>query len=368
MKTRAAVAFEAGRPLEVLEVDLDGPKTGEVLVEMEACGVCHTDAHSVSGAEPWRKFPFIPGHEGCGIVRDLGPDVKDLKVGDKVIPLYKSECGYCHPCRSGRTNNCGTIMPTQKRGLMMDGSSRFSYRGGEILHFMGCSAFSNFTVAPEISFAKISPDAPSHEICLLGCAVTTGLGAVLKTANVHRGSTVAVFGLGGIGLACIQGARIAGASRIIAVDINEEKFELARQFGATDTIKAGTSASVSEQITAMTNGGCDYTFEAAGAIPAMQEAIAAAHPLWGTCCLLGNTPDEARLSLHPTMVLSGRKITGCTFGGVLGRSELPSYAARAVAGEIELTPMITHQLPLEQINQAFDLMLSGKSIRTVITF
>lgn len=369
MKTRAAVAFEPAHPLEILEIDLEGPKEGEVLVEMEACGVCHTDAHSASGAEPWRQFPFVPGHEGCGIVREVGRGVSQLKTGDKVIPLYKSECGHCSPCRSGKSNNCDTIMPTQKRGVLLDGSSRFSYQGREILHFMGCSAFSQFTVAPEISFAKIAAEAPSEEVCLLGCAVTTGLGAVMKTARVHPGSTVAIFGLGGIGLACIQGAKIAGAQRIIAVDLNPRKFALARQFGATDVINPNDiPGSVADYISEITKGGCDYSFEAAGAIAAMQQAISAAHPLWGTCCLLGNTAADARISIHPTAVLGGRKILGCTFGGVLGRSELPAYVDLAVNGQLTLSPMITHRLPLEQINHAFDLMHSGESIRSVVTF
>lgn len=369
MKTKAAVAFEAGKALEVLEIDLEGPKDGEVLVEMEACGICHTDAHSASGAEPWRKFPFVPGHEGCGIVREIGKGVTLLQPGDKVIPLYKSECGHCEPCTSGKSNNCETIMPTQKLGVLMDGTSRFPYQGKEILHFMGCSAFSQFSVAPEISFAKIASEAPSDEICLLGCAVTTGLGAVFKTAQVKAGSTVAIFGLGGIGLSAIQGARIAGAERIIAVDLNDKKFDLARQFGATDVINpTDLSGSVAEMVTEMTKGGCDYTFEAAGVIPAMQEAINASHPLWGTCCLLGNTPDEARISIHPTAVLGGRKILGCTFGGVQGRTELPSYVDRAISGEIDLAPMITHRLSLEKINDGIELMHAGKSIRSVIQF
>lgn len=369
MKTTAAIAFEPGQALEVLEIDLEGPKEGEVLVEMEACGICHTDAHSASGAEPWRKFPFVPGHEGCGIVRDVGQGVHYLQPGDKVIPLYKSECGHCSPCTSGKSNNCDTIMPTQKRGVLMDGTSRFSYQGKEILHFMGCSAFSQFTVAPEISFAKIAADAPSDEVCLLGCAVTTGLGAVFKTARVQAGSTVAIFGLGGIGLSSIQGARIAGAKRIIAVDLNAQKFDLARRFGATDVINpTDHNGQVADLIVEMTQGGCDYSFEAAGAIPAMQEAINASHPLWGTCCLLGNTPDEARISIHPTAVLGGRKILGCTFGGVLGRSELPSYVDRAITGELDLAPMVTHRLPINQINHGIELMHSGESIRSVITF
>ena len=369
MKTRAAVALEKGKPLEILEVDLEGPKSGEVLVEMEACGVCHTDAYSASGAEPWREFPFVPGHEGCGSVRDVGPDVRHLSVGDKVIPLYKSECGHCRPCTTGLSNNCDTIMPTQKRGVLMDGPSRFSYPGKTLFHFMGCSAFSQFTVAPEISYAKIDPAAPSEEVCLLGCAVTTGLGAVWKTAQVSPGSTVAVFGLGGIGLACVQGAKLAGAERIIAVDLNPKKFDIARQFGATDVINPNDLAgSVADEIIEQTRGGCQYTFEAAGAIPAMQAAIDAAHPLWGCCCLLGYTPADARLSVHPSAVLGGRRIVGCTFGGLQGRSELPGYVQKAMDGEIELAPLITHRRPLSQINEGLQLMHAGESIRTVIAF
>ncbi|MFC4992231.1 zinc-binding dehydrogenase [Rubritalea tangerina] len=368
MKTRAAVAFEPGKPLEIVELDLQAPQQGEVLVEMLATGVCHTDAHSASGAEPWRKFPFVPGHEGCGVVRELGPGVQNLKLGDKVIPLYKSECGHCYPCRSGRSNNCYTIMPTQKLGVLMDGTSRLSYQGKDVLHYMGCSTFSQWTVAPEISFAKISSEAPAEEICLLGCAVTTGVGAVLKTAKVHPGSTVAVFGLGGIGLSCIQGARIAGADKIIAVDLHPEKFELAKQLGATHCLQAGKDANIGEVIQEHTNGGCDYTFEAAGSIAAMQDALTSAHPLWGTCCLLGNTGPEQRLSFHPTELLGGRKIIGCTFGGVMGRSELPSYVDRALNGAIQLRPMVTHHLDLSEINHAIDLMHQGKSIRSVIRF
>lgn len=369
MKTKAAIAFEPGQALEVLEIDLEGPKAGEVLVEMEACGICHTDVHSASGAEAWRKFPFVPGHEGCGIVREVGKGVTLLAPGDKVIPLYKSECGQCMPCVTGKSNNCAAIMPTQKLGVLMDGTSRFFYRGKSILHFMGCSAFSQFTVAPEISFAKISGDAPADEICLLGCAVTTGLGAVLKTAQVKAGSSVAIFGLGGIGLAAIQGARIAGAKRIIAVDLNAKKFDLALKFGATDVINpCDVDGSVAELIMEMTKGGCDYTFEAAGAIAAMQEAISASHPLWGVCCILGNTPDDARLSIHPSVVLGGRKIMGCTFGGVQGRSELPDYVDRAVSGELDLAPLVTHRLKLDEINQGIEMMRAGESIRSVIQF
>lgn len=343
MKTKAAVAFEAGRGFEVLEIDLEGPKQGEVLVEMVACGLCHTDVHSASGGEPWRKFPFVPGHEGCGIVREVGECATLLSPGDKVIPLYKGECGHCVPCATGKSNNCDTIMPTQKLGVLMDGTSRFSYQGKEILHYMGCSAFSQFTVAPEISFAKISPDAPSEEVCLLGCAVTTGLGAVRKISQVQSGSTVAVFGLGGIGLSVIQGARMAGAKRIIAVDLNAHKFDLAKRFGATGVLNPNDiSGAAAEWIIEATQGGCDYTFEAAGAIPAMQEAINASHPLWGACCLLGNTPADDRVSIHPTAVLGGRKILGCTFGGVQGRSELPGYVEDAIQGTLELAPLITH--------------------------
>lgn len=365
MKTRAAVALEPGRPFEILELDLQGPKRDEVLVRMLACGLCHTDVHSASGAEPWREFPFVPGHEGCAIVEDCGSDVTSLKPGDKVIPLYKSECGHCTPCLSKRSNNCETIMPTQKRGVLPDGHSRFSLDGKPVLHYMGCSAFSQFTVAPEISFAKIPAEAEPDEICLLGCAVTTGLGAVLEPTRVPPGSTVAVFGLGGIGLAVVQGARIAGASRIIAVDPNHTKFELARQFGASDTFDPSGAV---EAIAEITGGGCDFSFEAAGSIAAMQDAIEAAHPNWGTCCILGNTPADARLSLHPGAVLGGRRIHGCTFGGVMGRSGLPRYAEMAANGELDLAPFITHRLPLDEINSAVDLMKSGQSIRSVITF
>jgi len=370
MKTIAAIALEAGKPFEVHELDLDGPKQGEVLVEMEACGLCHTDVYSASGGEPWRQFPFVPGHEGCGIVREVGKTVTLLQPGDKVIPLYKSECGHCVPCRTGKTNNCDTIMPTQKLGVLMDGTSRFSLHGKQVLHYMGCSAFSQFTVAPEISFAKITPSVPSDEICLLGCGVTTGLGAVFKTAQVKPGSTVAVFGLGGIGLAAVQGAMIAKASRIIAIDLNPAKFALARQFGATDCINPLEPGceSVTEAIREMTDGGCDYTFEAAGAIPAMQDAISSAHPLWGTCCLLGNTPADQNISLHPTDILGGRKIIGCTFGGIMGRSELPSYVDMVNEGTLDIAPMVTHRMKIEEINTAVDLMHAGESIRSVITF
>ena len=369
MKMKAAVAWEPKRPLEIEEIDIEGPKEGEVLLKVHASGVCHTDAFTLSGDDPEGAFPCVLGHEGGCEVVECGPGVSSLAPGDHVIPLYIPECGDCKFCASPKTNLCQTIAPTLWSGYMPDGTRRLSQNGKPIFHYMGISSFAEYTVVPEIALAKINKEAPLEKVCLLGCGVTTGIGAVLNTAKVEPGSTVAVFGLGGIGLSVIQGAYIAKASRIIAVDLNPDKFEMAKAFGATDFVNpAELSVPVEEAIVEMTNGGVDYSFECIGNVKVMRAALECTHLGWGVSTVIGVAGHGQEISTRPFQLVTGRTWKGTAFGGVKGRTELPGYVDRYMNGEIELDPMITHYMPLERINEAFDLMHAGKSIRTVITF
>ena len=369
IKSRAAVAFEANKPLEIVEVDVAPPQEGEVLIRIVATGVCHTDAYTLSGADPEGLFPTILGHEGGGIVEAVGPGVKNLEVGDHVIPLYTAECGECKFCTSGKTNLCGAVRATQGKGVMPDGTSRFSYNGQPLYHYMGCSTFSEYTVLPEISLAKIPKEAPLEKVCLLGCGVTTGIGAVMNTAKVEEGATVAIFGLGGIGLAAIIGATMAKAGRIIAVDINPGKFDIARQLGATDVVNPNDhDKPIQEVIVEMTDGGVDYSFECIGNVKVMRAALECCHKGWGESIIIGVAGAGEEISTRPFQLVTGRVWKGSAFGGVKGRTELPGYVAKAEKGEIPLDVFITHEMPLEDINKAFDLMHEGKSIRTVIHF
>jgi len=369
IKSRAAVAWAAGQPLEVTEVDVEEPRQGEVLVRIVASGVCHTDAFTLSGADPEGVFPSILGHEGGGIVEAVGPGVSSVAVGDHVIPLYTPECGQCKFCRSGKTNLCQAIRATQGRGLMPDGSSRFSRHGKPIFHYMGTSTFSEYTVLPEIALAKIARDAPLEKVCLLGCGVTTGIGAVRNTAKVEPGATVAVFGLGGIGLAVVIGAVMAGAARIIAIDTNPAKFPIARQLGATDCINPAEHARpIQEVIVDLSDGGVDYSFECIGNVSVMRAALECCHKGWGESVIIGVAGAGEEIATRPFQLVTGRVWRGSAFGGVRGRSELPGYVERAQRGEIPLDTFITHTMGLEDINRAFDLMAAGQSIRSVILF
>lgn len=369
MKSRAAVAFAAGKPLEIVEVDVAGPKAGEVLVRLVATGVCHTDAFTLSGEDPEGIFPAILGHEGAGVVEAVGAGVTSVAVGDHVIPLYTPECGQCKFCLSGKTNLCQAIRATQGKGLMPDGTSRFSLDGKPIFHYMGTSTFSEFTVLPEIAVAKINKAAPLDKVCLLGCGVTTGIGAVRNTAKVEPGSTVAVFGLGGIGLSVIQGAVLAKAERIIAIDINEDKFEMAKQLGATDCINPKDYAdSIQDVIVELTDGGVDYSFECIGNAHTMRSALECCHKGWGESVIIGVAGAGQEISTRPFQLVTGRVWRGTAFGGVKGRSELPGYVDEYLAGKIEIDQMVTYTMGLEDINRAFDLMHEGKAIRSVIEF
>ena len=369
MKSRAAVAFAAGKPLEIVEIDVAPPKAGEVLVKITHTGVCHTDAFTLSGEDPEGIFPAVLGHEGGGIVVEVGEGVTTLQPGDHVIPLFTAECGKCKFCLSGKTNLCQAVRATQGKGLMPDGTTRFSYQGQPIYHYMGTSTFSEYTVVPEISLAKIDTQAPLDKVCLLGCGVTTGIGAVHNTAKVEAGATVAVFGLGGIGLAVIQGAVQAKASRIIAVDINPDKFALAREMGATDCVNPKDhDQPIQDVIVAMTDGGVDYSFECIGNVDVMRAALECCHKGWGESIIIGVAGAGKEIRTRPFQLVTGRVWRGSAFGGVKGRSQLPGMVQQAMRGEIRLDPFITHRLPLEQINEAFDLMHEGKSIRTVIYF
>jgi len=344
-------------------------RKAKFLVRIVATGVCHTDAYTLSGADPEGLFPTILGHEGGGIVEAMGPGVKNLEVGDHVIPLYTAECGECKFCTSGKTNLCGAVRATQGKGVMPDGTSRFSYKGEPIYHYMGCSTFSEYTVLPEISLAKIPKEAPLDKVCLLGCGVTTGIGAVLNTAKVEEGATVAIFGLGGIGLAAIIGAQMAKAGRIIAVDINPEKFDTAKQLGATDMVNPKDHAKpIQDVIIEMTDGGVDYSFECVGNVQLMRAALECCHKGWGESIIIGVAGAGQEISTRPFQLVTGRVWKGSAFGGVKGRTELPGYVAKAESGDIPLDVFITHNMPLEDINKAFDLMHEGKSIRTVIHF
>lgn len=368
MKTRAAVAFAAGKPLEIVEVDLEGPRAGEVLIEMKATGICHTDAFTLSGDDPEGAFPAILGHEGAGVVVEVGPGVKSLKVGDTVIPLYTPECRECNFCLNPKTNLCQAIRSTQGQGLMPDGTSRFSFEGKPILHYMGCSTFSNYTVMPEIAVAKVRSDAPFDKICYIGCGVTTGIGAVVFDAKVEVGSTVAVFGLGGIGLNVIQGARMAGAGRIIGVDINEDKVGLAKQFGMTDFVNPKKVENVTDHIIDMTGGGVDYSFECIGNVNTMRQALECTHKGWGESFIIGVAGAGQEISTRPFQLVTGRSWKGSAFGGARGRTDVPRIVDWYMENKISIDPLITHTMPLEDINKAFDLMHAGKSIRSVVLF
>ncbi|KJF80580.1 S-(hydroxymethyl)glutathione dehydrogenase/class III alcohol dehydrogenase [Photobacterium angustum] len=369
IKSKAAIAWGPKQPLSIEEVDVMLPRAGEVLVRIVATGVCHTDAFTLSGDDPEGIFPAILGHEGGGIVEMIGEGVTDLQVGDHVIPLYTAECGKCKYCLSGKTNLCQAVRETQGKGLMPDGTTRFYKDGQPIFHYMGCSTFSEYTVLPEISLAKISKEAPLEEVCLLGCGVTTGMGAVLNTAKVEEGSTVAVFGLGGIGLAAIIGATMAKASRIIAVDINEEKFELARKLGATDCINPMKfDKPIQEVIVELTDGGVDYSFECIGNVNVMRSALECCHKGWGESVIIGVAGAGQEISTRPFQLVTGRVWRGSAFGGVKGRSELPGIVDRYMAGEFQLDDFISFNMGLDKINEAFDLLHEGKSIRTIIHF
>lgn len=369
MKSRAAVAYRAGEPLVIEEVDVAEPRAGEVRVRLVATGVCHTDAYTLSGADPEGLFPAILGHEGAGVVESVGPGVSTVRPGDHVIPLYTAECGVCKFCRSGKTNLCGAVRQTQGQGVMPDGSSRFSLRGEPIYHYMGTSTFSEYTVLPEISVARIAPGAPLERVCLLGCGITTGIGAVRKTAQVEPGASVAVFGLGGIGLSVIQGAKLAGAGRIIGVDLNPAKFELARRFGATDLVDPSEhEQSIVEVIVAMTDGGVDYSFECIGNVGVMRQALECCHKGWGVATVIGVAGAGEEIATRPFQLVTGRTWQGSAFGGVKGRSELPGMVEQYLHGDIEIDPYVTHTMPLEDINRAFELMQAGESIRSVILF
>ncbi|MBO9454013.1 S-(hydroxymethyl)glutathione dehydrogenase/class III alcohol dehydrogenase [Paracoccus sp. R12_1] len=376
MKTRAAVAFEAGKPLEVMEVNLDGPKEGEVMVEIKATGICHTDEFTRSGADPEGLFPSILGHEGAGVVVEVGPGVTSVKPGDHVIPLYTPECRQCASCLSGKTNLCTAIRATQGQGLMPDGTSRFSLDDGTpIHHYMGCSTFSNFTVLPEIAVAKVRDDAPFDKICYIGCGVTTGIGAVINTAKVEIGAKAVVFGLGGIGLNVIQGLRLAGADMIIGVDLNNEKKAMAERFGMTHFINPKEiDGSIVQEIVNMTKtpfdqiGGADYSFDATGSTKVMRDALECTHRGWGQSIIIGVAAAGAEISTRPFQLVTGRVWKGTAFGGARGRTDVPKIVDWYMDGKIEIDPMITHTMPLDDINKGFDLMHHGESIRSVVLY
>ena len=369
MKSRAAIALQAGQPLEITEINVQGPKQGEVLVRMVATGVCHTDAFTLSGEDPEGIFPSVLGHEGGGVIEEIGPGVTSVKPGDHVIPLYTPECGQCSFCKSGKTNLCQAIRVTQGQGLMPDGSSRFSLNGETLYHYMGTSTFSEYSVMPEISVAKINQQAPLDKVCLLGCGITTGIGAVLNTAKVEAGASVAVFGLGGIGLSVVQGAVMAGASRIMAVDLNEDKFEMARMLGATDFVNPSKyDQPIQDVIVDLTDGGVDYSFECIGSTSVMRSALECCHKGWGESVIIGVAGAGQEISTRPFQLVTGRVWRGTAFGGVRGRSELPGYVDNYMAGKINIDDMVTHTMGLEDINRAFDLMHGGESIRSVVIF
>lgn len=375
MKTRAAVAFQAGKPLEIVEVDLDGPRAGEVLIEIKATGICHTDDFTLSGADPEGLFPAILGHEGAGVVVEVGAGVTSLKVGDHVIPLYTPECRECYSCRSGKTNLCTAIRSTQGQGLMPDGTSRFSYKGQPLFHYMGCSTFSNYTVLPEIAVAKIDAKAAFEKVCYVGCGVTTGIGAVINTAKVEIGATAVVFGLGGIGLNVIQGLRLAGADMIIGVDLNNSKKEWGERFGMTHFVNPKEiEGDIVPHIVNMTKrrgdliGGADYTFDCTGNTTVMRQALEASHRGWGKSVVIGVAAAGQEISTRPFQLVTGRTWMGTAFGGAKGRTDVPKIVDWYLDGKIEIDPMITHTLRLEDINKGFELMRSGESIRSVVVF
>ncbi len=369
MKTRAAVAFEAGKPLEVVEVDLEGPKAGEVLVEMKATGICHTDEFTLSGADPEGAFPAILGHEGAGVVVEVGPGVKELEVGDHVIPLYTPECRECEYCLNPKTNLCQKIRSTQGQGVMPDGTSRFSYKGEKLLHYMGCSTFSNYSVLPEISLAKVRKDAPFDKICYIGCGVTTGIGAVMFTAKVEPNSTAVVFGLGGIGLNVIQGLKMVGARQIVGVDMNPAKQAIAKQFGMTDFVNPKeVKGDLTNHLVELTGGGADYSFECIGNTDVMRTALECCHKGWGTSVVIGVAPAGAEISTRPFQLVTGRSWRGSAFGGARGRTDVPKIVDMYMEGRIDINSLITHTMPLDDINKGFDLMHAGESIRSVVLY
>jgi S-(hydroxymethyl)glutathione dehydrogenase/alcohol dehydrogenase len=369
MKTQAAVAFAAGNPLEVVTLDLDGPKAGEVLVQLKATGICHTDEFTRSGADPEGIFPAIFGHEGAGIVVDVGPGVTTLKKGDHVIPLYTPECRQCKSCLSRKTNLCTAIRATQGKGVMPDGTSRFSLDGKKVLHYMGCSTFSNFTVLPEIALAKIREDAPFDKVCYIGCGVTTGIGAVINTAKVEPGANVVIFGLGGIGLNVIQGARLAGAGMIVGVDLNPARKELATKFGMTHFVNPkDVEGDLVPYLVNLTKGGADYSFECIGNVKVMRQALECCHKGWGVSVIIGVAGAGQEISTRPFQLVTGRVWKGTAFGGARGRTDVPKIVDWYMEKKINIDDLITHTLPLERINEGFDLMHAGKSIRTVVTY
>lgn len=369
MKTRAAVAFEAGKPLEIVEVDLDGPRAGEVLVEIKATGICHTDEFTRSGADPEGAFPAILGHEGAGIVLEVGPGVTSVVPGDHVIPLYTPECRECEYCLNPKTNLCQKVRTTQGQGLMPDGTSRFSYKGKPILHYMGCSTFANHTVLPEIALAKVRKDASFEKICYIGCGVTTGVGAVTFTAKVEPNSTAVVFGLGGIGLNVIQGLRMVGARQIVGVDLNEDKKSVAEKFGMTHFVNPKDHGdNLVDYLVELTGGGADYSFECIGNVDVMRSALECCHKGWGESVIIGVAGAGKEISTRPFQLVTGRVWRGSAFGGARGRTDVPKIVDMYMDGRIDIDSLITHTMPLEDINKAFDLMHSGESIRSVVLF
>jgi S-(hydroxymethyl)glutathione dehydrogenase/alcohol dehydrogenase len=369
MKTRAAVAFEKAKPLEIVEVDLEGPREGEVLVEIKATGICHTDEFTISGADPEGLFPAIMGHEGAGVVVDVGPGVKSLKKGDHVIPLYTPECRECDYCLNPKTNLCQKIRLTQGKGLMPDGTSRFSYKGKMVHHYMGCSTFSNYTVLPEIALAKVRADAPFDKICYIGCGVTTGIGAVVNTAKVEEGSNAIVFGLGGIGLNVIQGLRLAGANMIVGVDLNNDRKAWGERFGMTHFVNPNdVKGDLVAHLVELTGGGADYTFECIGNVKVMRVALEACHKGWGESIIIGVAGAGQEIATRPFQLVTGRVWRGTAFGGARGRTDVPKIVDWYMNGKIAIDPMITHTMPLDKINDAFDLMHQGKSIRSVVVY
>ncbi|MCC8996644.1 MAG: S-(hydroxymethyl)glutathione dehydrogenase/class III alcohol dehydrogenase [Nitrosomonas sp.] len=368
MKTKAAVAWQANQPLTIEEIDLEGPKAGEVLIEIKATGICHTDYYTLSGADPEGLFPTVLGHEGAGVVVDVGPNVKSLRKGDHVIPLYTPECRECKFCLSKKTNLCQAIRSTQGKGLMPDSSSRFSMNGKPLFHYMGTSTFSNYTVVPEIALAKIRPDAPFDKVCYIGCGVTTGIGAVIYTAKVEAGANVAVFGLGGIGLNVIQGARMVGADKIIGIDLNPKREAMARKFGMTHFINPNDVPNIVDAIVQLTDGGTDYSFECIGNTKVMRQALECTHKGWGRSIIIGVAEAGAEISTRPFQLVTGRKWEGSAFGGVRGRTDVPKIVDWYMEGKIDIDSLITHTLTLDNINQGFDLMKSGESIRSVVVY
>ena len=369
MKTRAALAFESGKPLEIVEVTLEPPKAGEVLVEIKATGICHTDAFTLSGEDPEGQFPAILGHEGAGVVVEIGEGVTSLRPGDHVIPLYTPECRECDFCLNPKTNLCQAIRTTQGQGVMPDGTSRFSYNGEKVLHYMGCSTFANHTVLPEIALAKVRKDAPFEKICYIGCGVTTGVGAVLNTAKVETGSTVVVFGLGGIGLNVIQGCRLVGAARVVGVDVNPAREALGRKFGMTDFVNPSKiKGDVVGHLVELTGGGADYSFECIGNVGTMRQALECCHKGWGESVIIGVAGAGAEISTRPFQLVTGRVWRGTAFGGARGRTDVPKIVDWYMDGRLDIDSLITHELPLERINDAFDLMHAGESIRSVVVY